>query len=205
MGSWLPSRRLALVVLLVVQLLSCVSLFVITWVAAHQARLFTVFWSLLKFMSIESVMVSNHLILCCPLLLLPSNFPSIFSNESVLHITWPKYWSFSLNISPSNEYSGLNSFRIGLISLQSKGLSRVLSNTIDQKHQFWHSAFMVQLSYPHMTTGKTIALTIQSFVGKVMSLLFNTLSSFSSKEQVPFNFVAAVTVHIDLRSQEYEI
>ena len=111
MGSWLPSRRLALVVLLVVQLLSCVSLFVITWVAAHQARLFTVFWSLLKFMSIESVMVSNHLILCCPLLLLPSNFPSIFSNESVLHITWPKYWSFSLNISPSNEYSWLISFR----------------------------------------------------------------------------------------------
>ena len=139
MGSWLPSRRLVLVVLLgVVQMLSCVSLFVIMWPAAHQAQLFTIFWSFLKFMSIESVMLSNHLILCHPLLSLPSNFPSIFSNESVLHIRWPKYWSFSLNISPSNEYSGLVYFRIGwLISLQSRGLSRVFSNTTVQKHQFF--------------------------------------------------------------------
>ena len=133
-------------------------------------------------MSIQSVMPSNHLILCPPLLFPPSVFPSIgvFSSESVLHIRWPKYWNFSFSISPSNEYSGLISFRMtGLISLLSKGLSRVFSNTTVQKHQFfvWHSAFfIVQLSHPYMTTGKTIALTTWTFVDKVMSLLFNMLS-----------------------------
>ena len=108
--------------------------------AALQASLsITNSWSLVKLMSIESVMPSNHLIFCRPLLLLPSVFPSIrvFSNESVLHIRWPKYWSFSFSTSPSNEYSGLISFRTGWISLQSKGLSRVFSNTTVQKHQFF--------------------------------------------------------------------
>ena len=122
--------------------------------------------------TIESVMPSSHLILCHPLLLLPPIPPSIsiFSNESVLHIRWPKHWSFSFNISPLNEHSGL-------ISLLSKGLSTVFSNTIVQNHQFFSSAFFtVQLSPPYMTTGKTIALTRQTFVGKVISLRLNMLS-----------------------------
>ena len=130
-----------------VQSLSHVWLFVTPWTAAHQTSLFiTNSQSLLKLISIELVMSSNHLILCCPLLLPPSIFPSIrvFSNVSALRIRWPKYWSFSFSISPSNEYSGLISFRMwtGWISLQSKGLSRVFSNTTVQKHQF----FSAQLS-----------------------------------------------------------
>ena len=128
-----------------VQLLSHVGLFVTPWTTARQASMsITNSQSLLKFMSMELVMPSNHLILCCPLLLPPSIVPSIrvFSNQSVLPIRWPKYWSFSFNISPSTEYSGLISFKIGLISLQCKGLSRVFSNTTVQKHQF----FSVQLS-----------------------------------------------------------
>ena len=119
-----------------VQLLSCVQLFVTPWTAARQASLYTInYRSLLKLMSIKLVMPSNHLILCHPLLLLPLIFPSIrvFSKKSVLCIKWPKNWSFSFNISPSNEYSGLT----GWISLQSKGLSRVFSNTTVQKHQFF--------------------------------------------------------------------
>ena len=126
---------------IVVQLLSCVRHFVTPWTPARQASLFYItFQSFLRLMFIESVMPSNHLILCCSLLLLPSIFLSIrvFSNESVLHIRWPKYWSFSLSISPSNEYSGL--FPLGLIdliSLQSQGLWRVFSNTTVQKHQFF--------------------------------------------------------------------
>ena len=121
-----------------VQSLNCVQLFVTPWTAACQASLsITNSRSLLKLMSIELVMPSNHLILCHPLLLPPSIFPSIglFSNESALCIRWPKYWSFSFNISPSNEYSGLISFRND--SLQSKGLSRVFSNTTVQKHRFF--------------------------------------------------------------------
>ena len=126
-------------------------------------------------------MPSNHLILCHPFLLPPSIFPSIrvFSNESVLHIRWPKYWSFSFSISPSNEYSGLISLGwTDWISLQSKGLSRVFSNITVQRHQFFGAQlfFKVQLSHPHMTNGKTIALTRWTFVGKVTSLLFNMLS-----------------------------
>ena len=147
--------------------------------AAHQASLsITNSWSLLKLMSIESVMPSNHLILCHPLLLLPSIFLIIrvFSNESVLHIRWPKYRSFS--ISPSNEYSGLIPFRIDfcLISLQSKD-SQESSPTPQFKASIlqWSAFFMVQLSHPYMTTGKTIALTRRIFVGKVKSLIFNML------------------------------
>ena len=125
-------------------------------------------------------MPSNHLILCCPFLPPPSIFPSIrvFSNESALHIRWPEYWSFSFNISPSNEHSGLSPLRwTGWISLQSKGFSRVFNATV-QKHQFFSAQLSLysQLSYPYMTTGKSIALTRWTFVVKVMSLLFNMLS-----------------------------
>ena len=139
--------------------------------------------SLLKLMSIELVMLSNHLILCHPLLLPPSIFPSIrvFSNESVLCIRWPKYWSFSFNISPSNEHSGLISFRmdwLGLLAVQGT-LKSLLQHHSSKASSLRHSAFfIVQLSYPYMTTGKTIALTRQTFVGKVMSLVFNMLSRF---------------------------
>ena len=147
------------------------------WTAAHQASLsLTISPSLPKFMSIASVMPSNHLILCHPLLLLPLIFPSIrvFSNESVLHIRWPKYWSFSFNISPSNEHSGLISFRIqwfDLFAFQGT-LKSLLQHHSSKASVLWHSAlFMVQLSHPHMTTGKSIALTRWTFVGKVMSLI----------------------------------
>ena len=124
-----------------VQSLSHVRLFVTPWTAVYQASLsITSSQSLLKLMSFESVMPSNHLILCCPLLLLPTIFPRIriFSNESVLHIRWPKNWSFSFSISPSNEYSGLNSFRIDWLDLlEVQGLSRVFWNTTVKKHQFF--------------------------------------------------------------------
>ena len=137
--------------------------------------------SLLKFMSIESVMLSNNLILCHPLLLLPSIFPTIrvFSNESVLSIRWPKYWSFSFSISPSNEYSGLMSFKIDWLDLLEvqRTLKSLLQHHSSEASILQHSAFfIVQLSHPYMTTGETIALTIRTFVGKVMSLLFSTLS-----------------------------
>ena len=127
-------------------------------------------------------MLSNHFILCCPLLFLPSIFPRIkdFSKESALHIRWPKYWSFSFSICPSNEYSGLISLGLtGLISLQSKGLLRVFSSTTIQKQPFFGAQPSIwSSSHPYMTTGKTTALTIQTFVDKVMSLLFNTLPRF---------------------------
>ena len=131
---------------------------------------FTVSWSLLKLMFIESVMPSNHLILCHPLLLLPSIFPSIrvFSSESVLHIRWPKYRSFRLNISPFNEYSGLISFRIDLFDLLAvqRTLKSLLQYYCSEASIFWHSAFfMAQLSHLYMTTGKTIALSKWTFVG----------------------------------------
>ena len=129
----------------VFQSLSRVRLFATTWITARQASLsITNSWSLPKLMSIKSVMPSSHLILCCPLLLPPSIPPSIrvFSNESTFHVRWPKYWIFNFSMSPSNEYSGLVSFRTVLISLQSKGLSRFFSNTTVQKHQF----FSAQLS-----------------------------------------------------------
>ena len=137
--------------------------------------------SLLKLMSFESVMPYNHLILCFPLLLLPSIFPSIrvFSNESVLCIRWPKDWSFSFSISPSNKYSGLISFRmdwLDLLAVQGT-LKSLLQHHSSKASILQHSAFCrVQLSHPYMTNGKTIALTRWTFVGKVMSLLFNMLS-----------------------------
>ena len=149
---------------------------------ARQAYLsFTISWSLLKLMTIESVMPSNHLVLCCPLLLLPSMFPSIrvFSNESVLRIRWPKYWSFSFNISPSNEYSVLISFRMDWVDLPAvQGtLKNVLQHHSSEASILRRSAFfIVQLSHPYLTTGKTIALTRRTFDGKVMSLLLNMLS-----------------------------
>ena len=157
-----------------VQSLSCVRLFTTPWTSACQASLsITNSQSLLKFMSIESVMPSNHLILCCPLLLLPSIFPSIrvFSNESVLCIRWPKDWSFSFSISPFIEYSGLISFRfdwVDLLAVQGT-LRSLLQHHSSKASILWHSAFfMVQLSHPYMTTVKTIALTRQTFVGKVI-------------------------------------
>ena len=168
--------------LVVVQLLSHVHHFVAPWTAACQASLsFTISQSLLKLMSIESVMPSNHLILCHPLLLWPSMFPSIrvFSNESVLHIRWPKYWSFSFRIGPSNEYSGLISFRIDWLDLLAvQGTFKSLLQHHSSKASVLQCSafFMVQLSHPYLTTGKTIALTRWTFVSKVMFLLFNTLS-----------------------------
>ena len=133
-------------------------------------------------MSIESVMPSNHLIVCCSLLLLHSIFPSIrvFPNDSALLIRWPKYWSFSFSIHPSNEHPGLISFRMDWLDLLA--VQRTLKNLLHHSSKaliLWRSAFsIVQLSHPYMTTGKTIALTRQMFVGKVMSLLFTVLSSF---------------------------
>ena len=165
--------------LLSVQSLSRVWLFATPWTAEDQASLsITNSRSLLKLMSIELVMPSNHRILCHPLLLLPSTFPSIrvFSDELALLIRWPKYWCFS--ISPSNEYSGLISFRIDwfdLLAVQGT-LKSLLQHHSSKAAILQHSAFfIVQLSHPYMTTGKTIALTIWTFVSKVMSLLFNTV------------------------------
>ena len=167
--------------IVVVQLFSCVQLFAAPLTAAHQASLsITISWSLPKLMSMESVRPSSHLVLCHPLLLPPSIFPSIrvFSNESVL-IRWPKYWSFSFNISPFNEHSGLISFRMNwldLLAVQGT-LKCILQHHSSKASTLRHSAFfIVQLSHPYMTTGKTIALTRQTFVGKVTSLLFNMLS-----------------------------
>ena len=157
-----------------VQSLSRVRLFATPWTAACQASLsITNSRSLLKLISIESVMLSNHLILCHPLLLLPSIFPSIrvFSKELVLRIRWPKYWNFTFSISPSNEYSGLVSFRIAwldLLAVQGT-LKSLLQHHSSKTPVLWRSAFfMVQLSHPYRTTGKTTALTIWTFVGKVM-------------------------------------
>ena len=152
------------------------------WIAACQASLsITNSWSPPKTMSIKSVMPSSHFILCHPLLLLPTIPPSIriFSNESTLHMRWPKYWSFIFSISPSNEHPGLISFRMDWVDLCTvQGtLKSLLQHHSSKASIFWCSAFfIVQLSHPHMTTGKTIALTRWTFVGKVMSLLFNMLS-----------------------------
>ena len=158
-----------------------VQLFVTPSAAACQASLsFTISQNLLRFMSIKSVMLSNHLILCCPLLLLPSIFASIrvFSNKSALHIRWPKDWSFSFNISPSNGYSGLSSFRmdwLDILAVQDTSKS-LLQHHSSKASILQRSAFFtVQLSHPYMTTGKTIALTRWTFVGKG-SLLLNMLS-----------------------------
>ena len=150
--------------------------------AARQASLsITNSWSLLRLTSIESVMPFSHLILCHPFLLLPPIPPSIrvFSNESTLHMRWPKYWSFSFSISPSNEHPGLISFRMDwlyLLAVQAT-LNSLLQHHSSKASILQRSAFfIVQLSHPYMTTGKTMALTITNFLGKVMSLVFNVLS-----------------------------
>ena len=161
----------------VVQSLSHVQLFATPWTIACQASLsFTISWSLFKLMSIESVMSSNHLIICHSLLL-PSIFPCIrvFSTESVLHIRWPKDWSFSFSVSPANEYSGLISFRMDWLDLLvvQGTLKSLLQHHSSKASILQCSAFfVVQLSHPYVTTGKTITLTRWTFVSKVMSLLF---------------------------------
>ena len=166
-----------------VQLLSRVQLFATPWTAARQASLsITNFQSPPKPMCIELVMPSNHLILCRPLLLLPSIFPSIrdFSNESALHFRWPKYWSFSFSISPSSEHPGLISFRmdwLDLLVVQGTLKSLLQHHSSKASILLYSAFFIVQLSHPYMTTGKTIALTRWTFVGKVISLLFNVLFS----------------------------
>ena len=162
-----------------VQLLSCVRLFVIQWTTACQVSLsITNSWNLLKLMS---VMPFNHLILCHPFLFPPSIIPSIkvFSNESVLCIRWPKYWIFSFSISPSNEYSGLFSLRVDwldLLIVQGTLKSLLQHHSLKASILQCSAFFIIQLSHPYMTTGKTISLTRWTFVGKVMSLLFNLLS-----------------------------
>jgi len=165
--------------------LSHVRLFVTPWTAARQASLsITNSQSFLKLMSIKSVMPSSHLILCRPLLLLPSIPPSIrvFSNKSVLHIRWLKYWSFSFSISPSNEYSGLISFRmdwLDLLAVQGTLKSLLQYHSLNASILQRSAFFLVQLSHPYMTTGKTIALTRWTFVGKVMSpCLFNLYAEY---------------------------
>ena len=165
-----------------VQSLSLVQLCVTPWTAARQASLSIInSWRPPKLMSIELLMPSNHLNLCHPLLLLPSIFPSIrvFSNESALRNRWPKYWSFSFNISPSNEYPGLISFTmdwLDLLAVQGT-LKSLLQHHSSKASILLRSAFfVVQLSHPYITTGKTIALTRWTFVDKVRSLLFNMLS-----------------------------
>ena len=169
------STEVSLAFLLSLPLRCYVQHFGTPWTAAHQTPLsFTISWRLLKFMSTEWVIPSNHLILCHPLLLLPSIFPSIgvFSNKSVLCIRWPEYCSFSFSISPSNEYSGLISFRIDwlyLLAIQGT-LKGLLQHHNSKASILQHSAFFrVQLSHPYMIAGKNIALTIQIFVRKVMS------------------------------------
>ena len=168
----------------VVQLLSCVWLFVTPWTVACQAsQSFTISWSLVKFISIELVMLSNYLILRHTLFLLPSIFASIrvFSNESALHIRWSKYWSFSFSMSPSNEYSGLTSFRFewfDLLAVQ-EILKSLLQHHSLKASILQHSAFFsVQLSHPYMTLEKPSLWLRWTFAGKVMSMLFNMLSRF---------------------------
>ena len=177
-----------------VKLLSCVRLFATPWITSCQA-----FWSitnsqsLLKLMSMKSVMPSSHLILCRPLLLLPTIPPSIrvFSNESTLHIRWPKYWSFSLSISPSNEHPGLISFRmdwLDLLAVQGT-LKSLIQHHSSKASILWHSAFFsVQLLHPYVTTGKTIALTRRTFVGKVKKQELNPFlcSEMSHLWRIPF-------------------
>ena len=174
----MPYNRMNRAIFSAVQSLSCVQLFATPWTAAHQASLsITDSQSPPKPIPIKSGMPSNHLILCCPLLLLPSIFSSIrvFWSESALRIKWPKYYSFSFNISPSNEHSGLISFRmdwLDLLAVQGT-LKSLFQHHSSKASILQHKAFfIVQLSHPYMTTGKTIALTRWTFGGKVMSLLF---------------------------------
>ena len=177
----------------VVQLLSRVRLFAIPWTARQASLSISNSQSPPKAMSIELVMPSNHLILCCPLLLLPSIFPTIgvFSNKPALYIRWPKYWSFSFTISPSSEYPGLISFRMDWLDLLADQgtLKSLLQHHSSKASILQRSAFfIVQFSHPYMTTGKTIALTRWTFVDKVMSLLFNMLSEKRSKSNFHWFF-----------------
>ena len=172
-----------------VQSLSHAWLFATPWITACQASLsITNSRGLPKLTSIDSVMPSSHLILCCPLLLLPPIPPSIrvFSNESILRMRWPKYWSFSFSISPSNEHPGRISFRMDWLDLLVvQGTRKSLQHHSSKASIVWCSAFfIVQLLYPYMTTGKTTALTRWTLVGKVMSLLLNMLSNSSGKEDL---------------------
>ena len=182
--GWHRDRGLTIFVFAVVQSLSHVQLFVIPWTVAHQDFLsFTISWSLFKLMSIESVMPSNHLILCHSFSLLPSIFPRIrvFSNESALYIRWPRYCSFSFSMSHFNEYSWLIYFKIDwfdFLAVQGT-LKSFLQHHKLKASRLWCSAFVtVHLSHPNMAIGKTVVLTIWTFVGKMMPLLFNMLSSF---------------------------
>ena len=180
----------------------------------HQSSLsITNSQSLLKLTSIKSVMLSNHLILCRPLLLSLSLFPSIsvFSNESVLCIRWPKYWSFGVSIRPSIKYSGLISLRTDWLDLLAiQGTLKSLQQHQSSKASVLHRSayFIVQHSHPYMTTGKTIALTRWTFVGKVMSLLFNILSRLVTTflpRSKPLNFMAAVTICSDFGALKYSL
>ena len=170
--------------------------------------------SLSRLMFIETVMPSNHLILCRPLLLLPSIFPimRVFSNESALRIRWPKYWSFNFNICPSNEQPGPISFRMDWLDLLAVlgTLKSLLQQHSSKESVLLCSAFfIVQLSYPYMTIEKSVSLTTWTFVGKVMSLLFNMLSrlviAFLPREQVSFNFMAAVTICSDFGASQNKV
>ena len=185
------------------------------WTSARQAFLsITNSQNLLKLISNESVMTSNHLILFHPLLLLPSIFPSIrvFSNNSVLCIRWPKYWNFGFSISPSNEYSGLISFRMDWLDLLAvQGTLKSLLQHQNSKASILQLSafFIVQLSHPYITTGKTIGLTRWTFVGKVVSLLFNMLSrlviTFLPRSKASFNFIATVTMCSDFIAPKNEV
>ena len=198
-----------------VQSLSRVRLFATPWIAAHQASLsITNSQSPLRLMSIESVMPISHLILCCPLLLLPLIPPSIrvFSNESTFRMRWPKYWSFSFSIIPSKEIPGLTSFRkdwLDLLEVQGT-LKSLLQHHSSKASILLHSVFFtVQLSHPHMATGKIIALTRWTFVGKVMSLFLNMLSrlviTFLPRSKASFNFMAAVTICSDFGAPKNKV
>ena len=198
-----------------VQLLSHVRVLATPWIAAHQASLsITNTQSSPKLMCLKSVMPSSHFILSRPLFLLPSNTPSIraFSSESTLRMRWPKYWSFSFSISPSKEHPELISFRMDWLDLLAvQGILKSLPQYHSSKTSILqHSAFFtVQLWHPYMTTGKIIALTRQTVVDKVMSLLFNMLSrlchNFSSKEQASFNLLAAVTICSDFGAPQNKV
>ena len=193
-----------------VQSLCCVRLFVTSWTAACQASLSVTYSrSLLKLMSIESVLPSNHLILCRPLSSCPQSFPAgirVFSTESALHIRWPKYWSFCFSVSPFNDYSGLISFRIDwldLLAVQGTLKSLLQHNNLKTSSLRRSAFFMVQLSNPYMTTGKAIALTIQTFVSKVTSLLFNMLPKFviDFLPRSKHLLISFVTIHSDFGTQ----
>ena len=198
-----------------VQSLSCVWFFATPWTAAHQAFLCIInSWSLLKLKSIKLVMHSNHIILCGPLLLLPSIFPCIrvFSKESV-HIRWPKYWNFNFRISTSKEYSGLISFKIDwfdVISVQGT-LMNLLQHYSSKAPIFWCSAFfIVQLSHPNMTMGKTIGFIRRAFVSKVIILLFDMLSRLviaflPRSKSLLISFLWSPSVVSDFGAQENKV